>query len=52
MLLELGLGLPLETRVSVEGWGYGTRLGLAFVVTGFYGSSLELSFRLRVIALD
>ena len=27
-----GLGLPLETRVNVEGLGYGTRLGLGLVL--------------------
>ena len=29
---QLGLGLPLETRVNVESLGYGTRLGLGLAL--------------------
>ena len=42
--IELGLGLPLETRVNVEGLGYGTRLGLGFLL------GLGLVLKVKVIA--
>ena len=32
VLLQLGLGLPLKTRVNFEAVGYRTRLGLGFLL--------------------
>ena len=48
--LGLGLGLPLKTRVSVGGYkNVGLRNKVSIWGQG-YGSSVELTFRPRVIA--
>ena len=45
--IRVGLGLPLETRISVWGQGYGSRLELTLMVR-VIALGLGLAFRFRV----